>query len=183
MPAWVWVIIAIAIVIVVALIAMSVARRRRLRSRFGPEYERAVDESGRRGGAAELRRREKRRRELNIVPLAPAARERYLQQWQGVQARFVDKPSDAVREADVLVTSVMRDRGYPMENFEQQSSDISVDHPSVVQNYRAAHAISMASDQEKASTEDLRQAMIHYRSLFDELLGDAQEPDTSQRVG
>jgi len=176
MPAWVWVIIAIAVVIVVALIVMSAIRRRRLRSQFGPEYDRTVMESGRRGGAADLRKREKRRQELDIVPLSPAARERYVQQWQAVQARFVDKPGDAVHEADVLVTGVMRDRGYPMENFEQQSSDVSVDHPNVVQNYRAAHAISMASDQDQATTEDLRQAMIHYRSLFDELLGEAQEP-------
>ena len=170
MPAWVWVIIAIAVVIVVGLIVMSAIRRRRLRSQFGPEYDRTVKESGRRGGAADLRKREKRRQELDIVPLSPAARERYVQQWQAVQARFVDKPGDAVHEADVLVTGVMRDRGYPMENFEQQSSDVSVDHPNVVQNYRAAHAISMASDQDQATTEDLRQAMIHYRSLFDELL-------------
>jgi hypothetical protein len=184
MPAWVWVIIAIAVVVVAALVVMSAMRRRRLRSQFGPEYDRAVNESGRRGAASDLRRREKRRRELDIVPLSPAARERYAQQWQAVQARFVDKPGDAVREADVLVTSVMRDRGYPMENFEQQSSDISVDHPNVVQNYRAAHGISMASQQEKATTEDLRQAMIHYRSLFDDLLGEtpAAEEDQGRRV-
>jgi hypothetical protein len=97
-----------------------------------------------------------------------------------VQARFVEKPGDAVREADVLVTSVMRDRGYPMDNFEQQSADVSVDHPRVVDNYRAAHAISMASDQEKATTEDLRQAMIHYRSLFDELLGETPATDETE---
>jgi hypothetical protein len=100
-----------------------------------------------------------------------------------VQARFVDRPSDAVREADVLVTKVMQERGYPVENFEQRSSDISVDHPHVVDNYRAAHGISMADQQGKASTEDLRQAMVHYRSLFDELLGDRpRQEDAGRRV-
>ena len=180
MPAWVWIVIAIAVVVVVGLLLLA-ASRRRLRSRFGPEYDRTVAERGRVGAGSELRRREKRRRELDIVPLSQAARERYAQQWQVVQARFVDKPGDAVREADVLVTGVMRDRGYPMDNFEQQSADISVDHSHVVENYRAAHAISMASDQEQATTEDLRQAMIHYRSLFDELLGET--PATGETEG
>jgi hypothetical protein len=179
MPAWVWIVIAIAVVVIVGLLILSASRRSKLQSRFGPEYDRAVNESGRRGATAELRQRERRRRELDIVPLSAAARERYAQQWQVVQSRFVDQPGDAVREADVLVLSVMRDRGYPMEEFEQRSADISVDHPDLVDNYRAAHAISMAKDHEKASTEDLRQAMVHYRSLFDELLGEA--PATQPR--
>jgi len=148
----------------------------------GPEYDRAVAESGsRRGATSELRQREKRRQELDIAPLSAAASERYAQQWQVAQARFVDQPGDAVREADVLVVSVMGERGYPMEDFEQRSADISVDHPRLVDNYRAAHAISMANNQEKASTEDLRQAMIHYRSLFDELLVDTPA-DQPRRV-
>src|SRR5438093_2829257 len=164
MPAWVWIVIAAVVLIVVIALVAAANRRRRLQSRFGPEYDRAVAESGKRGASSELRQREKRRQELDIQPLSPAARERYAQHWQAIQARFVDKPGDAVREADVLVAGVMRDRGYPMENFEQQSADISVDHPRVVDNYRAGHAISMASDQEQATTEDLRQAMVHYRA-------------------
>src|SRR5207249_880388 len=145
----------------------------RMQSRFGPEYDRAVSETGsQRKATSELSQREKRRRERNIVPLSSAARERYSVQWQSVQARFVDQPSEAVGEADGLVMAVMQERGYPMESFDQRSADISVDHPRVVDNYRAAHGISLANQQGQASTEDLRQAMVHYRSLFDELLGE-----------
>ena len=182
MPAWIWVLIAIAVIAVIVWIVMSATRRKRTQERFGPEYDRAVSETGsRRRATSELTGREKRRRELNIVPLATAARERYAEQWQTVQARFVDRPSDALRDADVLVTKVMQERGYPVENFEQRSSDISVDHPHVVDNYRAAHGISMADQQGKASTEDLRQAMVHYRSLFDDLLGDAPRQEEAGR--
>jgi hypothetical protein len=185
MPAWIWVLIAIAVIAVIVWVIVSAMRRKRMQTRFGPEYDRAVSETGsRRRATSELTDREKRRRELTIVPLTTAARERYAEQWQTVQARFVDRPSEALREADTLVMTVMRERGYPVENFEQRSSDISVDHPHVVDNYRAAHGISMADQQEKASTEDLRQAMVHYRSLFDELLGDtpAREQHGDRRV-
>jgi FtsZ-interacting cell division protein ZipA len=182
MPAWIWVIIAIAVIAIVVATILSASRRRRVQSRFGPEYDRAVTETGsRRRAASELTGREKRRRQLNIVPLETAARERYAEQWQVIQARFVDHPTDAVREADALVMTVMQERGYPVENFEQRSADISVDHPHVVDNYRAAHGISLADQQGKASTEDLRQAMVHYRSLFDELLGKEQEVPDSTR--
>jgi hypothetical protein len=182
MPAWVWVIIAVAVIAVIVLVALSAARRRKVQSRFGPEYDRAVEETGSsRRATSELRQREQRREELDIVALTPAARERYVQQWQVVQARFVDGPAVAVREADTLVASVMQERGYPMDDFEQRSADISVDHPNVVQNYRAAHGISLASEQEQATTEDLRQAMVHYRSLFEELLGEsANQPSQPQ---
>ena len=172
MSALIWVLIAVVIVVVIGAVVMSAWRRRRLRSRFGPEYDRARAERGRFGAASDLKGRQKRREELDIVPLSGAARERYTEQWQAVQARFVDDPSNAAREADGLVSTVMRERGYPVENFDQRSADVSVDHPHVVDNYRAAHAISLANEHGKASTEDLRQSLIHYRALFDELLGD-----------
>jgi hypothetical protein len=175
MPTWAIVLIVAAAVLLVFALVASAARRRRLRSRFGPEYDRTREEKGRLGTASELRAREKRVADLDIVPLSSAARYRYVEQWQTVQAAFVDRPSDALRDADGIVTSVMRERGYPMDNFDQRSADISVDHSKVVENYRAAHAISMADRQGRADTEDLRQAMIHYRALFEELVGDAED--------
>ena len=104
------------------------------------------------------------------MPLDDAARDRYLDEWRDVQTRFVDEPSSALGDADRLVTRVMQDRGYPMDKFEQRAADISVDHPHVVEHYRAAHAVSVASDRDEASTEDLRQGVVHYRALFEELL-------------
>jgi hypothetical protein len=170
--AWVWILLVVVIVAVVLLLAWRAAQRRRLSSRYGDEYERTVAETGgQRQAVSELKAREQRREELDIRPLPSAARERYLQTWSGTQERFVDAPAAAVKEADGLVQEVMRERGYPVDDFEQRAADISVDHPNLVENYRAAHAISLASDHEKATTEDLRQAMVHYRSLFEELLG------------
>jgi hypothetical protein len=185
--AWMWVIIAVVVVLaVVAVIWSFMSRRRtaRLRGRFGPEYERSMAESGgRRKAEAELVAREKRRDELDIRPLPAAARERYAVEWRRVQARFVDEPAPAVANADRLVMAVMGDRGYPTEDFEQRSADVSVDHPHVVDNYRAAHAVSMASERGEAATEDLRQAMVHYRSLFDGLLGEGDDGETIREVG
>ena len=173
MDAWVWVVLAV-VVVVVGLVALTAARKRRtgsLQDRFGPEYERVTAEGGsRRAGESELADRVKRRDELDIRPLAPAAAERYTNEWQSVQARFVDSPEGALGEADRLVTTVMQERGYPMDDFDQRSSDISVDHPDVVDDYRAAHAISLANEHGKASTEDMRQAMVHYRSLFERMV-------------
>src|SRR5438445_11636612 len=177
-PMWLLVVIGVVVLALIVTVIASATRRRRRRSRFGPEYDRTREEKGRFGTTSELRGREKRRQELEIVELSGAARQRYTQQWQTVQTAFVDRPSDAVRDADGLVTTVMRERGYPIENFEQRSADVSVDHPNVVQNYRAAHAISLANGHARASTEDLRQAMVHYRALFEELLGDT---DTRER--
>lgn len=174
MPLWGYIVIAAVVVFVIIAIAVSAARRRRLRSRFGPEYDRAKN--------SDLRQREKRVEELDIVPLSTVARQRYMSQWQAVQSRFVDHPSNAVRDADTLVTTVMHERGYPMDRFEQRAANISVDHPRVVDNYRAAHAISLASDNDAASTEDLRQAMVHYRTLFEELLDDGAEGAQDRRV-
>jgi len=169
------VIVAVVVLIVaIALISMIVRRGRsqKLKSTFGPEYDRTVQQTGNRSKAEkELESRQKRHDQLEIRPIDPGLRERYSREWQQVQADFVDAPSDAVRRADQLVTQVMRERGYPTDNFEQRSSDVSVDHPGVVEDYRAAHKISMANRENRASTEDLRLAMKHYRSLFDELLG------------
>jgi hypothetical protein len=151
-------------------------RRRRLQERFGPEYERTISaRKDRRAAEAELAQREKRREELAIRPLSFEERAHYREQWQEVQAAFVDAPADAVGEADTLIAQVMADRGYPVEAFEARAADISVDHPSVVQNYRRAHQISEANDRGEATTEDLRLAIVHYRALFDELV-EAGEP-------
>ena len=171
MDPWVWVVIAVVVLAVLALVIVQLLRQRKAQEKFGPEYDRSVKETGsRRQAVSELRQREQRRQELDIQPLEPEAAERYSASWKEAQARFVDFPGEAIREADGLVSQVMKDRGYPVENFEQRSSDISVDHPQLVDDYRAAHAISMANDNGQATTEDLRQAMVHYRSLFDELL-------------
>jgi len=174
MDAWVWIVIAVIVLVAIAMIAWAVQRSRRttaLKERFGPEYDRvASDASSKRDAEAELREREQRRSDFDIRPLDPDARERYRDQWEAVQARFVDDPAGAVTEADVLIQRVMRDRGYPVEDFDTRSADVSVDHPHVVENYRAAHGIATAHARGNAGTEELRQAVKHYRSLFEELL-------------
>jgi|SRR3954451_10703197 FtsZ-interacting cell division protein ZipA len=174
MSTWVWVVLAIVVVAIVAAAVWAGMRKRRsthLQQHFGDEYERTVDESGsRRRAESELAAREQRRSKLEIVPLRTAARDRYAESWRGVQANFVDDPRGAVREADGLVGQVMQERGYPMDDFEQQAADVSVDHPEVVSNYRSAHDISQRNDDGEATTEELRQAMVHYRALFEELL-------------
>jgi hypothetical protein len=179
MPGWVWILIAIAAVVVLAVIAWSALRSRRtrtLREGFGPEYDRTVaDAPSKREAEAELAERQKRREQLEIKPLSPEARDRYVESWRLTQAEFVDDPAAAIAKADALIQNVMRERGYPVEDFEQRAADVSVDHPEVVNNYRAAHGISVAHERDKASTEDLRQAMVHYRSLFAELL-ETREP-------
>ncbi len=178
MPFWAWILIVVGIVVLAGVLVWSFSRQRtskRLRESFGPEYERTVNMSGRRQAESELMDREKRREQLDIRPLDPAQGQRYAEAWRDTQARFVDSPEQAIREGDHLVTEVMRERGYPMEDFDQRSADVSVDHPQVVENYRAAHAISLSNEQGKASTEDLRQAMVHYRALFVELLEQPEE--------
>lgn len=170
--------IAIAIVIiVVGLVAVFLAwnakRRRsaRLRARFGPEYERLLAETGSQLKAEEvLREREERSRRIIVRPLPVADREHFAQAWRAVQAHFVDAPGEAVIEADRLLEQLMAQRGYPTGDFEQQADDVSVDHPRVVQDYRAAHAVAERQRQGRASTEDLREAVIHYRALYEELL-------------
>jgi hypothetical protein len=160
--------------IVVALVIGALTRGRRhkeLQSRFGPEYDRTVAEIGRRGKAEkELQARARRVETFHIHALAPADRERFQQLWRTAQAHFVDSPLTAVAEADQLVAEVMRARGYPVADFEQRAADLSVDHPVFVDNYRRGHALAERAQQGKAGTEELRQAMVHYRMLFEELL-------------
>jgi hypothetical protein len=175
MATWVWIVIIAAIVLAVLLIAYvaTASRRRRgLQDRFGPEYDRTVESAdSRRKAESDLREREQRHDELDIRELSPAARDRYFEQWRMVQVRFVDSPGDAVREADTLVQQVMRDRGYPVDDFDTRADVVSVDHPHLVENYRAAHGVWAANERGEATTEDLRQSLVHYRSLFEELLG------------
>jgi hypothetical protein len=163
------------VVLVVVAIALYVRKRNHttaeLRDRFGPEYDRAVKQHGsERKAEAKLADRETRVDLLQIRSLDLAERERYLAQWQAVQSRFVDYPKGAVIEADELVSSLMQTRGYPVVDFDQRAADISVDHPRVVENYRSGHNIALRLGTGEASTEELRTAMIHYRSLFDELV-------------
>ncbi|MEV8530134.1 hypothetical protein AB0451_39685 [Streptomyces sp. NPDC052000] len=168
--------IVIPAVIVLALIVWGLAlfmRRRRLRERFGPEYERTVQEADSQLAAErELSERAKRHDELDIKPLPDGARDRFARNWDGVQQEFVDRPEDAVHDADRLVTSLMQARGYPTEGFEQQMKDLSVEHGRTLEHYRTAHEIDMLSAGHQATTEQLRSAMVHYRALFDELLSD-----------
>jgi hypothetical protein len=176
----------VAIVIVVIVVAAVIAavslaaRRRRLQQRFGPEYDRVVEDSDSRLRAeSELAGREKRVRELDIRPLDPAARASYLGQWTAIQQQFVDTPAEAVTAAQSLITTVMTDRGYPTEDADQIVADLSVEHAATLGHYRTAQDISTRVADSAASTEDMRQAMIHYRSLFQDLLGeptDEHEP-------
>ncbi|HEY7295097.1 MAG TPA: hypothetical protein VH916_08640 [Dehalococcoidia bacterium] len=175
MPLWLWIVIIVLVaLIVIAAIAWFETRRRRtreLRKEFGPEYEHAVSAHGDRGRAEdELEARRKRVEQLQIHPLAPEERQRFSEQWHAAQAHFVDEPSRAIAEADTLVRQAMQARGYPVGDFEQRAADVSVDHPTVVREYRQAHAASVRNERGEATTEDLRQAMVHYRALFDDLL-------------
>jgi hypothetical protein len=182
MASWVWILIVVAVLVVVAVIAVAARQRRTaaLRQRFGPEYDRAVQaREGRRPAEAELRDREKQRARLDIRPLPEELRARFAEEWREVQERFVDQPAEAVVAADRLVHSVMEKRGYPMGDFEAQADLVSVDHPAVVENYRFAHGICERARQQQASTEDLREALLRYRSLFDELL----QPEDGQAAG
>lgn len=173
------VIIAVIIIAAVAVLGWWYSRQRRtqhLRERFGPEYDRVVHEQGNlRKGEGVLEWRAKKREQLRIVPLSGPVRSDFANRWTRVQSQFVDDPRGAVAEADQLVTEVMHARGYPMADFDRQAELVSVDHPTVVQNYRAGHDIAQRHTRGQASTEDLRKAMVHYRSLFDELLEDTPE--------
>jgi hypothetical protein len=171
--------VVIVAIIVIAIVASKRAQSARLQRRFGAEYDHTVQTSGDRAAAErELAAREARVRKFHIEELPAGARDRYTEEWRTVQTRFVDEPRAALNQADKLVASVMRDRGYPMENFEQRVADISPDHPTVVENYRVAHDIAARSERGEVSTEDLRQAMVHYRTLFDDLLGTNERTTT-----
>lgn len=161
------------LVLVVAAVAWYAADRRRsseLREGFGPEYDRALRQGSRRQAEQELEARRKRVEKLHLKQISPVRAQEYAERWRIVQGRFVDDPAGAIKQADQLCTMVMNERGYPMADFEQRASDISVDHPTVVSNYRSAHAISEAIERNEATTESLRQAMMNFRSLFEELL-------------
>lgn len=181
----------IAALVIIAILIAAVwwysmrQRSAKLRERFGPEYERTVAEKGdTRRAEDELTDRQKRVSQLDIRPLAADERRRFNDEWRAVQARFVDDPSTAVGDADTLVGRVMEARGYPVGDFEQRAADVSVDHPTVLEHYRAAHEIALRHAQGQASTEDLRQAMVDYRALFAELLEEPRtvetRPDTAR---
>ena len=174
MDTWVWIVVAAVVVIVVLAVIWSAARakrRRALQDTFGREYDRTVDQTGdRRAAEKELLERQKRHDELDIRPLSPESRDRYVRRWQSTQTRFVDDPKGAVAEADTLVQEVMQERGYPTKDFERRVADISVDHPDLVEKYRTAHGIAQATERGEASTEDMRHSVRHYRALFAELL-------------
>jgi hypothetical protein len=180
-------IIVVVVVVVVVIAAMATARRRRLQRRFGPEYDRVVGEKHSQLKAeAELAGRQRRVQRLDIRPLSPTARAEYTAEWMAVQKRFVDEPQQAAAEAQLLVVAVMNERGYPTDDQDQIAADLSVEHATTLEHYRAAGHITTNAETGDASTEDLRQAMIHYRALFSELLGDADEvtaeadPDAGQ---
>jgi len=170
----------VVIVVLLAVVGWLVYDRRRsseLRSTFGAEYDRTLEDTGdRRNAETELRKREERVHALDIRPLSPDARDRYAREWRDVQARFVDEPPQAIDDADALIGRVMQDRGYPVADFEQRVADVSVDHAGVVQHYRAAHAIAATAGDPETDTERLRQAIVHYRALFEDLLGPTDDP-------
>jgi hypothetical protein len=170
-----WIILGgVAILVVIALAVWFINKKKqshRLKVRFGPEYGRSVDNLGSRAKAeSELKAREKRVNNLSIIPLTPSEAARFSQTWTDLQGRFVDNPKGTVVQADELIRELMLKRGYPMGDFERRAADISVDHPAVVANYRAAQAIAVRDERGEANTEELRKAVVHYRALFDEML-------------
>ena len=166
------VVIVVVVVLFLAVGAVFLFRRRSLRARFGPEYDRVVSEQDSRGaGARELRERERRHAELDLRPLDPSSRERYAAAWEEIQVRFIDAPDQAAGKADALVTELIAERGYPTGEFDQRVADLSVEHGRPLDHYRAAHDIHQANERGEATTEQLRQALVHYRALFTDLLG------------
>jgi hypothetical protein len=179
--------IVILVLIVVVVIALSVGgwlivRRRALQEKFGPEYERVIAEQPSRAAAEhELRTRERKHAELDLQALTPDARARYAAEWAEVQTRFLDAPSDAVRDGDELVTRLISDIGYPTDTDDERLALLSVEYAGTLVRYREAHEISLRNARGEASTEQLRQALVHYRTLFAELLGEEPVPQTSER--
>ncbi|MGH2634134.1 MAG: hypothetical protein ACRDG3_12050 [Tepidiformaceae bacterium] len=173
-----WIVIA-AVVVAVIICVVAYAwwrqhsnqqRTERLQGQFGQEYDRVVEEKGRKEAETDLAQRQERVEAMPLQPLTPGQTEQFASLWTATQARFVDDPGGAVTDADRLVADVMRTRGYPVGDFEQRAADVSVDHPQVVANYRAAHDIAIRHSRAEATTEELRQAMVHYRALFADLL-------------
>lgn len=179
---WIWIALAVVAVVVVAAVvwwASRERRRRHLRHRFGAEYDHTVEERGSRTEAeAELAERERRVEEYQLHDLSAPERDRFAQRWRSAQGEFVDNPEAAVTQADALVKEVMKARGFPMADFDQRQADVSVEHPDVVHHYREAREIARRNRAGEATTEDLRQAMKHYRSLFDALLTGRQHPES-----
>lgn len=168
------VVIAVLVVLAIAYLVAQRSRSRKLHDRFRGEYDRAVEMEGSRQKAdAALKDRARRVEQFNIHPLEPADRDRFTESWQHVQSEFVEDPRSAVVHADVIIGDIMKTRGYPVGDFEQRAADLSVDHPVVVENYRAAHDIALRQSGGEATTEDLRQAMVHYKTLFQDLVTDA----------
>jgi hypothetical protein len=189
MPVWEWILIAACVAIAVAavLVAASFVSRRkrtqRLKQHYGREYERLVSETGdEKAAEKELTARERKRDKLDIVSLTPSALSDFTTRWHEVQTGFVDNPATAVGVADRLVTQVMRERGYPVDDFDQRAADISVDHPQIVENYRAAHGIHLAQQHGDVSTEQQREAFVHYRALFEKLLEAPTDNNASQEA-
>jgi len=187
---WIWAVIAAAVVIVLVLVivaAIKARRRAALRRQFGPEYDRTLEDAdSRKKAERELAARAERREQFELRELSPEVRQRYSRAWRETQTRFVDAPADAVQEADVLVTRLMRDCGYPVEGFDDRSDFVSVDHPHLVDDYRAAHRVAVADTEGKVTTEDRRKAMVHFRSLFGAILGDnegAESGGGTRRAG
>jgi hypothetical protein len=179
-----WIVLLIAAIVVVGAIAWSAYQRRRssrLQERFGPEYDRTVQAAEKKSDAeAELEERQARVEALDIRPLGEPDRARFGERWRVAQASFVDDPEGAVEEADALIGETMRARGYPVGDFEQRAADVSVHHPQVVDHYRTAHAIANRRRAGRADTEQLRQAMVHYRALFSELLEASAETPAAE---
>jgi hypothetical protein len=175
-------VVVLALLVVAGWLILRKKETQTLEKRFGPEYDRAVDELGSRTKAeAELKARQKRVEQLHIVPLAPADASRFSEAWRALQGRFVDNPKGVLAEADQLVRDLMQKRGYPMGDFDRRAADISVDHPAVVDHYRAAHEIAMRDSRGEVDTEGMRQAVIHYRALFAELL-EVEPPRTQEPI-
>lgn len=179
------IVIVVVVIVVLALVALLVQmqRRRHLRERFGPEYDRAVDEgSSRRAAERELANRERRHQKLDIRPLSDEARERYQSHWATIQQEFVDRPGAAIAEADQLLTQVMADRGYPTDGgHEQREEDLSVEHARTLEHYRAARETLHGHEEHPADTEELRRALVSYRTVFADLLDTPREPATAHR--
>lgn len=180
MPGWAWIAIAVALIILVGVSAATLTRRKgrertnRLRNRFGPEYDRAVETAGgRRKGETELERRLERREGLRVADVRASERSAYESEWNQIDEQFEEKPTAAIARADALVTTILADRGYPMqESFDERAANLSVDHPEAVEHYRRAHATFRQSDNGGLSHEDLYESLQHYRALIDDLVGD-----------
>lgn len=177
-------VIVLLVLAAVAVFAVRAARRRKLQSTFGPEYDRVVADTGNRADAEkELQERQKRHAELELNELSPETSARYRESWEEVQIQFVDSPGEAVATADDLVTRLVADRGYPTADYDDQLANLSVEHARTLGHYRDAHEISTRSRNGEASTEDLRQALVHYRALFADLLGEEPvQPATTKTV-